>query len=55
MTSEEIRTWLRGLGTNNSQRVLIIEDMLRNAVHDRMSTADKQICAEALQMLKVGE
>ena len=50
-SDEAIITWLRWLAPKNVERKRIVNELLRNAIGDRMSSADVTVCRKGLVLL----
>lgn len=52
LTEAEIALWVSSLGRTDTQRIHTLNNLLRFAVGDRMSGADRRICRIELERLK---
>ena len=55
MTEPELKSWVSSLGHSTAERMKAIEDLLKHANGDEMSTEDRTICRKTLDRLRNGD
>jgi hypothetical protein len=53
MTTSDISMWTEALGTCRSERIKVIQDLLKHAKMDHMSQEDLDVCHDTLKVLRV--